>query len=109
MYSSIIVLKGHLKIEKYTHFLLLIFAIRILASDKTCHLYNERAEMLLRKFVLDYGNLYGQHLISCNVHSLIHLPKFVRTHGKLDNFSCFHYENYLQLKKSSKYPLQGSI
>jgi len=47
-----------------------------------------------------------------NVHSLIHLPKFVKseTHGLLDNFSCFPYENYLQkIKnslKSTKYPLQ---
>lgn len=54
--------------------------------------------------------LYGEHFISYNVHSLIHLPKFVKTHGSLDNFSCFRYENYLQkiknCLKSTKYPLQ---
>ncbi|KAL4126322.1 hypothetical protein QTP88_010544 [Uroleucon formosanum] len=42
--------------------------------------------------------------------SLVHLPMYVLKHGKLDNFSCFRYENYLQdLKKSIKsikYPLQ---
>lgn len=44
------------------------------------------------------------------VHSLIHLTKFVRTRGPLDNFSCFWYKNYLeQIKnclKPTKYPLQ---
>lgn len=54
--------------------------------------------------------LYGEHIISYNVHSIIHLPKFVRTDGSLDNFSCFRYENYLQkiknCLKSTKYPLQ---
>jgi len=44
------------------------------------------------------------------VHSLLHLPMFVRIHGPLDNFSCFKYENFLQyIKKSikcAKYPLQ---
>lgn len=54
--------------------------------------------------------LYGEYFISYNVYSLIHLPKFVNTHGSLDNFSCFRYENYLQkiknCLKSTKYPLQ---
>lgn len=44
------------------------------------------------------------------LHSLIHLPKFVKTHGSLDNFSRFRYDNYLQkiknCLKSTKYPLQ---
>ncbi|KAF0759173.1 Uncharacterized protein FWK35_00032138, partial [Aphis craccivora] len=38
------------------------------------------------------------------VRSLIHLPIYVLLHGPLDNFSCFHCENYLQ--DSIKYPLQ---
>lgn len=58
----------------------------------------------------DYASIYGYHLITYNVHSLVHLPIYVLKHGKLDNFSCFRYENYLQdLKKSIKsikYPLQ---
>lgn len=59
---------------------------------------------------MEYSTFYGEHLISYNVHSLIHLTKFVRIHGPLDNFSCFRYENYLQqiknCLKSTKYPLQ---
>jgi len=53
--------------------------------------------------VNDYAILNGFHLITYNVHTLVHLPMFVIKHGKLDNFSCFRYENYLQdLKKSIK-------
>lgn len=43
---------------------------------------------------------YGEHFISYNVHCLIHLPKFVKTHGSFYNFSCFWYENYLQKIKN---------
>lgn len=63
-----------------------------------------------KKYVTQYSTLYGDHLISYNVHSLLHLPMFVKNHGPLDKFSCFKYENYLQeIKfsiKSSKYCLQ---
>lgn len=104
-----IVLNGHLRKDMYSHFLLLVYAIRILVSAETCQIYNEKAELLLKTFVLEYGH-YGHNLITYNVHSLIHLPKYVKIHGSLDNFSSFRNENYLQeLKKSVKplkYPLQ---
>jgi len=110
LYSGPIVLKGKLKKNQYSHYLLLVFAIRILLCTETCYTLNENAEFLLKKFVQEYPMLYGEHFMSYNVHSLIHLPKFVKTHGSLDNFSCFRYENYLQkiknCLKSTKYPLQ---
>jgi len=100
LYSSPIVLKGKLKKKQYSHYLLLVFAIRILLCTETCYTLNENAEFLLKKFVQEYPMLYGEHFISYNVHSLIHLPKFVKVHGSLDNFSCFRYENYLQKIKN---------
>lgn len=110
LYSGPIVLKGNLKKKFYFHFLLLVYAIRILICAETCCKYNEIASQLLKQFVNDFSILYGPHLISYNVHSLIHLPMYVLIHGPLDNFSCFRYENYLQeIKKSIKsikYPLQ---
>jgi len=109
-YFSIIVLKGKIKTKLYSHFLILVFAIRILLCLNTCYEYNAIAVKFLRKFVIDYGVLYGQHYLSYNVHSLIHLPMFTKIHGPLDNFSSFQYENYLQeIKKTikcAKYPLQ---
>ncbi|KAF0713730.1 DUF4806 domain-containing protein, partial [Aphis craccivora] len=110
LYSGAIVLKGKLKPELYKHFLLLVFATKILVSPETCYKYNSKASKLLLQFVNDYGLLYGHHHITYNVHSLIHLPFFTLLHGPLDNFSSFRYENYLQYIKKSikgiKYPLQ---
>lgn len=110
LYSGQIVLKSNIKKKFYSHFLLLVYAIRILICDETCCKYNELASQFLKQFVNDYSTLYGSHYISYNVHSLIHLPMFVLHHGPLDNFSCFKYENYLHdIKKSIKsikYPLQ---
>lgn len=99
-----------MKTKLYSHFLLLVFAIRILLCLNTCYEYNAIALKFLKKFVIDYGDLYGQQYISYNIHSLIHLPMFTTIHGPLDNFSSFQYEHYLQeIKKTvkcAKYPLQ---
>lgn len=84
--------------------------LNFLMCANTCCTYNDLASQFLKEFVNDYSVLYGPHLITYNVHSLIHLPMFVLVHGPLDNFSCFKYENYLgDIKKSIKsikYPLQ---
>lgn len=109
LYSGQIVLKNNLKKQFYSHFLLLVYAIKILTCADTCCTYNDLASQFFKEFVRDYSVLYGSHLITYNVHSLIHLPMFVLKHGPLDNFSCFQYENYLgDIKKSIKsikYPL----
>lgn len=110
LYSGQVVLKGKLKKSFYTHFMLLVSGVKLLISNVTCQTHNELAETLFKTFITQYSTLYGDHLISYNVHNLLHLPMFVKMHGPLDNFSCFKYENYLQeIKfsiKSSKYCLQ---
>jgi hypothetical protein len=110
LYTGQIVLKGNLKKKFYFHFLLLVYAIRILICAETCLKYNELATQFLKKFVNDYSNLYGSQFVCYNVHSLIHLPTYVLIHGPLDNFSCFRYDHFIQeiikSMKSIKYPLQ---
>lgn len=110
VYFGCIVLKGKLNRSLYSHFLLLVNATRILLCSETCQVHNDTAFKLLKEFVINYGALYGQHFVTYNVHSVIHMPMFVKIHGPLDNFSCFRYENFLQeLKKSVKcarFPLQ---
>lgn len=79
-----------MKKKCYTHFLLLVYAIKILICVETC----------CEQFAKDYSIFYGSH----------NLPISVLIHGPLDNFSCFQYENYLNdIKKSiksTKYTLQ---
>lgn len=71
------------------------------------------SQELLEYFVLTFILLYGDHNVSYNIHGLTHLVQDAKKFGKLDNFSAFKYENYLQtfkklLKKSEK-PLQQII
>jgi hypothetical protein len=110
IHSGLIVLKGNLSKQMYSHFKLFVCALRILITPDICQILNNLAQSLLNEFVTQYSSLYGAHFVTYNVHSLLHLPMYVKVHGCLDNFSCFKYENYLQyIKKSiksAKYPLQ---
>jgi len=49
LYTGKIVLKGNLKKKFYFHFLLLVYAIRILVCAETCLKYNELATQFLKK------------------------------------------------------------
>jgi len=81
----------------------LFSAIRLLVNPETCILYNEKARILLEKFINDNAILYESEFITYYVHNLINLSYFVQKHGPLDSFSAFRYENYLkELKKSMK-------
>lgn len=86
LYFGPIVLKGRLMKQFYSHFMLLSSAIKILVCPILCRTQINLAEELLREFVISYSSLYGEHCVSYNVHSLIHLPLYVRIHGALDNF-----------------------
>ncbi|KAE9522205.1 hypothetical protein AGLY_017387 [Aphis glycines] len=89
LYYGHIVLKGKLQNRFYQHFLLLFSTIRLVVNPETCILYNEKARILLEKFINDYAILYGSEFITYNVHNLINLPYFVQKHGPLDSFSAF--------------------
>lgn len=71
------------------------------------------AQALMARFVKQFGNLYGNHLISSNVHSLIHLYDDYEKYGPLDQVSCFKFENYMsKLKKmvrKNEKPLQQVV
>ncbi|XP_050060044.1 uncharacterized protein LOC126551233 [Aphis gossypii] len=112
LYTGPIVLKGRLKKPLFKHFMLLNYAIRLLISSENCYTQNNLAKDMLKRFVQEYGSLYGEGYVGYNVHGLIHLADFVLIHGHLDLFSAFKYENYLQfLKKSCKndrFPLQDA-
>lgn len=90
--------------------MLLHCGIRLLLHSETCIIYNDLANDILKQFVTQYPNLYGNEYVTYNVHGLIHLSDFVKIHGSLENFSSFKYENCLQIMKktvkNSKYPLQ---
>lgn len=90
--------------------MLLSCTTQILVFPILSQTYIELAEKLLNEFVVLCSCLYGDHLVSYNVHSLVHLTMCVEIHGPLDQFSCFKYENFLQkiknLLKRGKYLFQ---
>lgn len=62
--------------------------------------YLQFAKELLKYFVKEFGNIYGQHLISQNIHGLLHLCDDYKQFGALDNTSCFPFENFMKYLKS---------
>lgn len=59
-----------------------------------------KGEDLLISFVRQYEKLYGKDKMVLNVHSLLHLPMYVRKFGPLQSFWCFPLESMLGLHKS---------
>lgn len=52
-----------------------------------------------------FSELYGKEFLSYNVHAAVHLADESRTHGVLDNVSCFVFKNYLgRIKKLLRKP-----
>lgn len=53
------------------------------------------ARSLLEYFVKSFEQIYGQHLVSSNIHGLIHLVDDYERYGPLDLCSTFPFENYM--------------
>lgn len=113
LYTGPLVLKSVLHKKRYTHFLSLSSAIRILADPEPSDAHRKVGRNLLNYFFQHYADLYGHEQVSYNVHSLIHLADDVDKFGALDSFSAFKFENYLQkvkkMVKSSALPLPQII
>lgn len=100
LYDGIFILKNNVDTKTYNHFLLLHVAVYILSSEMYYITYNAIAQVALNQFVEDAREIYGDHFVVYNVHSLVHLPAECLDHGPLDSFSCFKFENYLGLMKN---------
>lgn len=115
LYYGPAVLKHTLNPTLYNHFLCLHCGIRIMTSPELCvqSKYLDFADVLLRHFVENFGEMYGEEFVNHNVHNLIHLKNDVLKFGHLDQFSCFSFENYMHVikmsLKSTKFPLKSFI
>lgn len=75
------------------HFQKLRKAIRILLGNDLQEAKLVKCNKLLRKFVKQFQELYGQQYMVYNVHLILHLVDSVRSFGPLWGFSLFPYEN----------------
>jgi len=62
--------------------------------------YINYAHTLLDYFVKSFGQLYGKHFISHNIHGMLHLADDYERYGVLDNCSSFPFENFMKNLKS---------
>lgn len=105
LYTGPVVLKNHLSSAAYNHFLLLFVGIFCLSCDFLFEAYRVYAGDLLRLFVQQFGQFYGQDMIVYNVHGLTHLAEDAGNFGLLDNYSSFPFESFLGgLKKLVRKP-----
>lgn len=112
LYTGPVVLYLQVSKKIYYNFLYLNVAMTIFLSPNFNHIALD-AQALMVNFVKQFGNLYGNHFISNNVHSLIHLYDDYEKYGSLDQVSCFKFENYMsKLKKmvrKNEKPLQQVV
>lgn len=68
----------------------------ILACPYFLNLYSDNAEVFINEFVEHTKQVYGDHFVVYNVHSLTHLVDECREHGLIDSFGAFPFENELK-------------
>lgn len=109
-YHGIVVLKDNINPNLYECFKFLHCAVTICLSNKLIDIFLPLAEELFNTFIQLFIKLFGENMVSYNVHNLQHVVADVRLYGRLDNSSAFEYESFLgKLKKlvhSGKHPLQ---
>jgi len=94
-YDGLFIFSKVFRQQIYRLCLLLHCGLYILASPSVYLQFNEIADFILRTFVKQSKSLFGQELLTYNVHSLSHLALECKSQGCLDSFSAFKYENYL--------------
>lgn len=99
IYSGPLVLKDCLSEKCYTNFMAFHISMVILISPNLGK-YLEFAQRLLNYFVSSFQTIYGKHLISHNIHGLLHLCHDYKLFGPLDSVSCFPFENFMKIFKS---------
>ncbi|CAM1304384.1 Uncharacterised protein r2_g1432 [Pycnogonum litorale] len=103
LYTGAIVLHCVVSKEVYDHFLTLNVAMSILLSSKddVRNLYLDYSSQLLRYFVRKATHIYGDTIVSYNVHALIHISddaKYFKT--SLKEISAFKFEIHLRKLKN---------
>lgn len=97
LYTGIVVLKNIVSVQEYDHFKILSCATKLCSSDAYSNLIQntELLDILVKEYIKEYKNIYGNHTMSSNVHNLCHLPDDVRRFGNLNSISTYPFENCL--------------
>lgn len=112
LYIGIVVLKDIVRADVYEHFLYLFCAVTICSANVYKQLV-PLAKTLFDEYVSMYIDLYGQHIVSPNIHNLCHVTENVERFGNLNTISTYPFENAarhikLKLKQCDKSIEQAS-
>lgn len=99
IYTGPLALKNILSERMYNNFMFLNISMTILLSSNIPKKLLKYANSLLNFFVSDFENIYGKHMVSHNIHGLIHICSDYERYGHLDTCSCFVFENYMKTLK----------
>lgn len=107
-----VILRDHLTLEMYNHFLLLHCAVSICCTERFLT-YLPVAKKLFRAFTGKFGDIYGNENSTYSSHSIIHVTDDVERFGVFDNYSAFPGESNLGflkgLVRGGNRPLQQVI
>lgn len=107
-----VVLRDHLTLELYNHFLAFHCAVTICCSEPL-QKFLPVAKTLFRTFTEKFSDLYGNENYTYSIHSLIHVTDDVARFGVFDKYSAFPGENNLgflkNLVRGGHLPLQQVI
>lgn len=94
LFYSLPCLQGYLPDIYFHHFSCLVEATYLMLSEGISKEDLRRADVLYRHFVEQSGNIYGQQLLSLNMHNLTHTVDCVKMWGPLWAWSCFSFESF---------------
>ena len=92
-YYSLPTLNGILPEDYLNHYQYLVQAVYLLFREKILNEMINLADNLIFEFSSRFQLLYGDKHMTCNVHSIRHLPEVVRRLGPLWTTSCFVLES----------------
>ena len=93
LYLALLLLKDILSDEYLDHYKYFLVAIYTLCQEKITDDMITMSQKCLNEFVRRYQILYGIKYMTCNIHTLRHLPEMVRRFGPLWTTSCFALED----------------
>lgn len=90
---SLLILEDLMEAEYFNNFQLLVGAVNLLCQQSISTQMIQEAKRMLQEFVSTFQALYGLRHMTCNLHSLLHLPDVVEQLGPLWQYSCFTFES----------------
>ncbi|XP_059220293.1 uncharacterized protein LOC131995556 [Stomoxys calcitrans] len=100
--------QGLIPDDIYEEILRLHIGYSILSSPKHANELMNIADELLKLFVENFGQIFGDATVTFNVHNFVHLAKCVNDFGITSSFSAYSFEKFsYQIKRKIRKPTKN--